>query len=88
MNDIPQGPGWWQAGDGKWYPPQPPPPANTLKIVLIVVGLLILVPCLLAVVSIAAVTLLGKNASSKFSSIGSSISDVRVTVSARPFSYD
>lgn len=20
MSDIPQGPGWWQASDGKWYP--------------------------------------------------------------------
>jgi len=33
MSDIAQGPGWWQASDGKWYPPQeqapqaPPPPA-------------------------------------------------------------
>ncbi len=34
--DTPQGPGWWQASDGKWYPPdqvsgqQPPvPPAPT-----------------------------------------------------------
>ncbi len=32
MSDVPQGPGWWQATDGKWYPPeqhpqnQPPPP--------------------------------------------------------------
>jgi hypothetical protein len=24
MSDVAQGPGWWQAGDGKWYPPQPP----------------------------------------------------------------
>lgn len=22
MSDVSQGPGWWQAGDGKWYPPQ------------------------------------------------------------------
>lgn len=21
MSDIPQGPGWWQASDGRWYPP-------------------------------------------------------------------
>lgn len=28
MSDTPQGPGWWQASDGKWYPPeQQPPPA-------------------------------------------------------------
>ena len=35
MSDSSQGPGWWQASDGKWYPPQPaasvapppPPPA-------------------------------------------------------------
>jgi hypothetical protein len=33
MSDTSQGPGWWQASDGKWYPPQPtttpPPPAPT-----------------------------------------------------------
>ncbi|HEY5108106.1 MAG TPA: hypothetical protein VII96_00700 [Acidimicrobiales bacterium] len=22
MSDKPQGPGWWQAGDGAWYPPE------------------------------------------------------------------
>jgi hypothetical protein len=35
VSDVSQGPGWWQASDGKWYPPQPaaptaappPPPA-------------------------------------------------------------
>lgn len=29
MSDSSQGPGWWQASDGKWYPPgpgSPPPP--------------------------------------------------------------
>ncbi|MGZ4704138.1 MAG: DUF4190 domain-containing protein [Acidimicrobiales bacterium] len=31
MSDFSQGPGWWQASDGKWYPPeqhpgQAPPP--------------------------------------------------------------
>lgn len=33
MSDAPQGPGWWLASDGKWYPPQvdgpPPPPSPT-----------------------------------------------------------
>jgi hypothetical protein len=38
MSDVPNGPGWWQASDGRWYPPeshpgyQPPlaaPPAPT-----------------------------------------------------------
>ena len=24
MSDTSQGPGWWRATDGKWYPPQPP----------------------------------------------------------------
>jgi amino acid transporter len=34
MTDEPQGPGWWQASDRKWYPPQnrpepaPPPPTQ------------------------------------------------------------
>src|SRR5688572_30220277 len=29
VSDASQGPGWWMASDGKWYPPQPaaaPPP--------------------------------------------------------------
>lgn len=25
MSDTPQGPGWWQASDGRWYPPTPTP---------------------------------------------------------------
>lgn len=26
MSDQSQGPGWWMASDGKWYPPAPAPP--------------------------------------------------------------
>lgn len=26
MSDTAQGPGWWLASDGKWYPPQPVQP--------------------------------------------------------------
>ena len=26
MSDVSQGPGWWQATDGKWYPPAPQQP--------------------------------------------------------------
>ncbi len=36
MSDVAQGPGWWVASDGKWYPPEshpeaapPPPPPST-----------------------------------------------------------
>jgi uncharacterized RDD family membrane protein YckC len=25
VSDTPQGPGWWQASDGKWYPPEATP---------------------------------------------------------------
>jgi hypothetical protein len=25
MSEVAQGPGWWQASDGKWYPPQQAP---------------------------------------------------------------
>jgi uncharacterized membrane protein len=25
VSDTPQGPGWWQASDGKWYPPEQEP---------------------------------------------------------------
>ena len=38
MSDVSQGPGWWQASDGKWYAPQagaqssplPPPPTSPM----------------------------------------------------------
>ncbi|MCK4176454.1 hypothetical protein [Aciditerrimonas ferrireducens] len=26
MSEIPQGPGWWLASDGRWYPPETAPP--------------------------------------------------------------
>jgi hypothetical protein len=26
VSDVSQGPGWWQASDGRWYPPQPATP--------------------------------------------------------------
>jgi hypothetical protein len=26
VSDAPQGPGWWQASDGRWYPPESAPP--------------------------------------------------------------
>lgn len=25
MSDVPQGAGWWQASDGRWYPPEQQP---------------------------------------------------------------
>ncbi|MCU1354075.1 MAG: domain containing protein [Acidimicrobiales bacterium] len=28
MSDTSQGPGWWQASDGKWYPPEQATPAT------------------------------------------------------------
>lgn len=28
MSDVPQGPGWWQASDDKWYPPESHPDAQ------------------------------------------------------------
>jgi hypothetical protein len=28
MSDVSGGPGWWQAGDGKWYPPIPAAPTT------------------------------------------------------------
>jgi type II secretory pathway pseudopilin PulG len=26
VSDVPHGPGWWQASDGRWYPPEARPP--------------------------------------------------------------
>src|ERR1035438_7535311 len=42
MSDTAQGPGWWLASDGKWYPPQPevapPPPLAPIPPTPIVLG--------------------------------------------------
>ena len=32
MSDVSQGPGWWQASDGKWYPPTATPQINKERI--------------------------------------------------------
>ena len=77
MSDWWQGPGWWQASDGKWYPPAVAPPAmppvtpprgNGLMISIVVAGFGVLAAAGVAVVSILAVTLLGQAAPSQSSS--------------------
>ncbi len=60
MSDVSQGPGWWLASDGKWYPPQsapalPPsqpgmvpgaaPSSNSKAIWSLVLGILGIVSC-------------------------------------------
>lgn len=64
MSDSPQGPGWWQASDGRWYPPQPasyapvppqPPPKSNkgCLTVLAIVGVLVVLSVIAVVVLIA-----------------------------------
>lgn len=63
MSDSSQGPGWWQASDGRWYPPQPanlaptPPPANKSNkgclTALAIVGVLAVLGIIAVVVLIA-----------------------------------
>jgi len=52
MSDTSQGPGWYQAADGKWYPPQPgapgmiaAPKTSSLAITSLITGVLSLVAC-------------------------------------------
>jgi hypothetical protein len=51
MSDVAQGPGWWQATDGKWYPPQPGPgiavaaKTSGLAITSLVTGILSIFAC-------------------------------------------
>lgn len=52
MSDAPQGPGWWQAADGKYYPPAGPeigpvaaPRTSGLAITSLVTGILSIVLC-------------------------------------------
>ena len=37
MSDTSQGPGWWQASDGKWYPPEQAPGAAPQRRLIAVV---------------------------------------------------
>jgi hypothetical protein len=69
---APQGPGWYQAADGYWYPGAAEPKSKTGLIIGIVIGVVLLV-CLLPTVAILAVTFLGRSASQKFSSVGSAV---------------
>jgi hypothetical protein len=63
MSDTPQGPGWWQASDGKFYPPQgggAPPAAPQKKGGCLKIGLILL--AVFAVLGIGAVALLAQGA--------------------------
>lgn len=82
MSDTPQGPGWWQASDGKWYPPQatqPPPGASPkkkggcLKWVAIAGGLFVL---LIVVIAVA-----GGGSGTKTSTPGASDNGTKTTTS-------
>lgn len=80
VSDVPQGPGWWQASDGKWYPPQvqpPPPPAPggrsgcATAAIVVAVGFGALL--LIAILCIIAITFLGRSTSEKLSDLGGEI---------------
>jgi hypothetical protein len=53
MSDMAQGPGWWQASDGKWYPPQgagagqfaAAPKTSGLAIASLITGILSILAC-------------------------------------------
>lgn len=76
MSDSQQGPDWWQASDGKWYPPAPPPPSawpdapapapapaggNGGKIAAVVIGAVVAGTVAVAVLAILAITFLGRS---------------------------
>jgi hypothetical protein len=48
MSDVSQGPGWWQASDGCWYPPNlaprpsTPPGRRRRRIVIAIVAFVVL----------------------------------------------
>jgi len=66
MSQQPQGPGWWQASDGRWYPPQPglpgmpyqqyapqPPPAPRTRNRGCVIAVVVMAALLLTGVGVA-----------------------------------
>ncbi len=91
MSDAPQGPNWFQANDGKWYPPpayQGPMPvaptkSNATAWVLGCVVAPLVILFVVAIVSIVAVTFLGRQASSKFSSVGTAVGGPNSTFTPR-----
>jgi uncharacterized membrane protein len=71
------------------YPPGYPPQVIIEKksntgLILGIIAIVLLVLCALPTLAILAVTFLGRQASSKFSSVGSTIDDVRLTVVCLP----
>ena len=81
MSDTSPGPGWWQASDGKWYPPATapaagpaamayrPPRTNGMAIASLILGISSLVTCALSGIP----GLIAGSASSKFSTVGTSL---------------
>ncbi len=66
MSDMPQGWGWWQASDWKWYPPESPAPGagamgqssiDGTAIAALVLGIASIPFCLFIVVPILAIVL-------------------------------
>jgi hypothetical protein len=80
MSDVSQGPGWWLASDGKWYPPQqqpgyqPPPPAPPQKkrhgCLLFIGGAVVVVVLLGVVLAVLVVAVASKSTSKASSSLG------------------
>jgi hypothetical protein len=89
MSDQQQGPGWWLASDGKWYPPDqapalpppqtwgPPPGPPPRQGVSSGTKAGIIAASVIGafVLLIAGVTLLGEESTSRFSSVGSAIDE-------------
>lgn len=75
---YPQQPGYQPQPGYPQQPPAAPPANNTTKTVLIILGIVMILFCGLPVMAILAVTLLGKNSSSKFSSVATAISEIQI----------
>ena len=75
MSDAAQDPGWWQAADGKWYPPPPayrPPPrtrSGCVVAVLVAVGLFV-AAVVIFIVCVVAITMFGSRTAEKLSRLG------------------
>lgn len=58
MSSTPQGPGWWRASDGRWYPPQAPVVVVKNNGCLKALGVVVAV-VLLLILLVVGITLLG-----------------------------
>jgi len=80
VSDVQQGPSWWQASDGRWYPPeqQPAPPAPKKSGGNFIASVIVLGLIVALVVTCTSLTSSDETDSAPPSSFTATVADIRV----------